>query len=76
MLRSCSLLLSSLLFLTPSVAVAEEMPPPTVAELAKQARPSVVVIQTAGRDSGEQAIGTGFVIAEGGLIATNLHVIG
>ncbi|HUE69666.1 MAG TPA: tetratricopeptide repeat protein, partial [Pirellulaceae bacterium] len=47
-----------------------------VAELAKQARPSVVVIQTAGRDSGEQAIGTGFVIAEGGLIATNLHVIG
>lgn len=72
---SRSLLLTSLLLLAPSVALAEEMPP-TVAELAKQARPSVVVIQTAGRDSGEQAIGTGFVISEGGLIATNLHVIG
>jgi serine protease Do len=55
---------------------AEEMPPPTVAELARQARPSVVVISVAGRDGTQQGLGTGFVIAAEGLIATNLHVIG
>ena len=55
---------------------AEEMPPPTVAELARQARPSVVVISVAGRDGTQQGLGTGFVIAREGLIATNLHVIG
>ncbi|HZL88420.1 MAG TPA: tetratricopeptide repeat protein [Pirellulaceae bacterium] len=65
----------ALLLAVPSWS-AEEMPPATVAELARQARPSVVVISVAGRDGTQQGLGTGFVIAPEGLIATNLHVIG
>ena len=56
MLRACSLLVGLFLLLVPRGALAEEMPPPTVAELAKAARPSVVVIQTAGRAAGEQEL--------------------
>jgi regulator of sirC expression with transglutaminase-like and TPR domain len=54
---------------------AEELPP-SVEKLFERVRPAVVVITHAGRDGQREGLGTGFVIDRGGLIATNLHVIG
>ena len=48
----------------------------TVEELAEKLRPSIAVITIKGREGRRESIGTGFVIDKGGLIATNLHVIG
>ncbi|WP_395736718.1 transglutaminase family protein [Prosthecobacter sp.] len=47
----------------------------TAAELAEMIRPSLVKISQMGRE-GTDGIGSGFIIREDGLIATNLHVIG
>lgn len=49
---------------------------PSVEELAKKVRPSVVVITVQGRDGRREGLGTGFVVSADGLIATNRHVIG
>jgi serine protease Do len=57
----------------------KKTPPMTgksVEQLAEQAKESIAVILYTGRDGKQQGLGTGFVIAEEGLIATNLHVIG
>ncbi|MCA9140879.1 MAG: trypsin-like peptidase domain-containing protein [Planctomycetales bacterium] len=54
---------------------------PTVADeashqsLIAKVRPSVTTIRVQGRDGDQLGIGTGFVIDDNGLIATNFHVI-
>lgn len=45
-------------------------------DLVRTSNESVVVIETAGRDGSPLSIGSGFVVSDDGLIATNLHVIG
>ncbi len=47
-----------------------------VEAIAGRVRDSVVVISAENRDGRQQGVGTGFVVDEEGLIATNLHVIG
>jgi serine protease Do len=59
-------------------ARTDEAKPPanTVEQIAESARKSVVVITQIGRDGIRHGLGTGFIVAADGLIATNLHVIG
>ncbi len=59
-----------------AAAQEPEVAAPRAAELAKKVRVSLVAIEPAGRDGEVAGVGTGFVIAADGLIATNMHVIG
>lgn len=52
------------------------MAPENVAALAERVKKSVVVISFSDRDGKTHGMGSGFILREDGLIATNLHVIG
>jgi regulator of sirC expression with transglutaminase-like and TPR domain len=75
----CPRLLPAFISLTASVLFSQEQdiatPGSSVADLAEEVRASLVKITQEGR-RGTDGLGTGFVISEDGLIATNLHVIG
>ncbi len=53
-----------------------ETPNHTVQEIAAACRPSIVIITFGGTETRRSGLGTGFVVAADGLIATNLHVLG
>ncbi len=48
----------------------------TATQVAAAAQKSIVVISTHDSDGKEYSLGTGFIISEDGLVATNMHVIG
>ncbi len=59
----------------PAAAVAAPIDA-SVEAIAKRIRDSIVTIRFTGRSGSDQGLGTGFVVAADGLIATNFHVIG
>jgi regulator of sirC expression with transglutaminase-like and TPR domain len=78
-MRSNLALMTAVVLALLGTAMAEDSnnpeAPRAVTQLIEEIRPSVVTIRVSGRDGGELAMGTGFVIDREGLIATNLHVI-
>lgn len=75
-LRTCIIACLLAAVLLPGLAAQEKKAGKTAEQLAADAKESLAVILYTGRDGKQQGLGTGFVIAEDGLIATNYHVIG
>lgn len=65
-----------LLLLTGTLVADEPKAERTTTALVEELKPSIVVITFSGRDGKQEGLGTGFVVSEEGLIATNYHVIG
>lgn len=68
--------LGVVVLLATSVIADEPKRERTTADLVAELKPSIVVITFSGRDGKQEGLGTGFVVGEDGLIATNFHVIG
>lgn len=60
----------------PAIGTSTSSQEMTAEQIAEYAKESVAAVSFAGRDGKQAGLGTGFVIAAEGLIATNLHVIG
>ena len=77
--RTPSALALFVLFLSAVPLQAAEPETPraaSVEELAEAAGKAVVEVTFIGRDGKQQGLGSGFIVAADGLIATNFHVIG
>jgi serine protease Do len=69
-------ILLTLVLASTARADVEQASEKSVPDIAEATRRSIVVILSGGRDGQMRGLGTGFVVDPGGLIATNLHVIG
>ena len=63
-----------ILFVFATVSNGED--PDPFSKLASKIKPSVVTISTTSRGGSSWGVGTGFVVGQNGVIATNFHVIG
>ncbi len=68
--------LPAILLLLLSLPVFGKEEPESLADMIERAKQSVVAISQGGRDGGDGGLGTGVIISEDGLVATNFHVIG